>query len=240
MAEPCTNPRPERHRNQILPRPTALMAVIGTVLVTLVAFAWVCLLPFRDDDYTLLRAALRPDAKSVDPLHYLYRPILFAWWRIVASLTGVPLSPFAYHSAALLIHGLNAALLCLVVVRAGGSGAAALAAGLVFGCLPMGGEAVAWVSAGGDLLSTTFLLLALWFALALRRLPLPLYGLGLGTCAALCFLSKESGIVAAPIILAMAATLRAGGRWRALLWSAVPLLVSMGVRRAATGSWSLR
>ena len=87
------------------------------------------------------------------------------------------LKPFGYHLHQVLLNALNAALCFLVVRRLFGSVLVALLAGLFFAVHPSHVEAVAWISSRKELLSTTFLLLSVYFYLeargahALRRAP---------------------------------------------------------------------
>jgi tetratricopeptide (TPR) repeat protein len=83
------------------------------------------------------------------------------------------LAPRAFHASNLALHGLNAALVCVVARRLlrpalaprGGEPAveaAALAAALLFAAHPLRAETVAWVSDRRDLLCATFVLLTVW------------------------------------------------------------------------------
>jgi hypothetical protein len=89
------------------------------------------------------------------------RPTFVLWYKTLLSLFGV--APLPLHTANLLLHLLS----CLTVyglVRQwwGRPGrAAALAAGLLFGVMPVSAEPVAWLIGGVDVLSTLAYLLVL-------------------------------------------------------------------------------
>ncbi len=93
------------------------------------------------------------------PLHLLSYMADHALWGLRAG---------GYHLSSILIHGVNS-LLCLAVVRRmSGSPAVAFVAALLFAVHPCHVEAVAWVSSRKELLSTTFMLLSLFFYLRAR------------------------------------------------------------------------
>ena len=110
----------------------------------------------------------KPYFNNFLPLHLLSYSFDYAIWG---------LQPFGYHLHQVLLNALNAALCFLVVRRLFGSVAMALLAGLFFAVHPSHVEAVAWISSRKELLSTTFLLLSVYFYLeargahSLRRAP---------------------------------------------------------------------
>lgn len=158
------------------------------------------------------------------PLHLLSYSFDYAIWG---------LKPFGYHLHQVLLNALNAALCFLVVRRLFGSVAVALLAGLFFAVHPSHVEAVAWISSRKELLSTTFLLLSVYFYLeargahALRRVPyvasVAAFTLGL--------LSKLN-VITAPLFflvvdfLVLKRQRRDAKFWRELLGNKIPYAVT--------------
>jgi hypothetical protein len=71
-------------------------------------------------------------------------------------------NPAPFHAANVLIHLVNAALVCALGLRLLGGRWQGLLAGALYGAHPALVESVAFVSSRYDLLATLFLLLALW------------------------------------------------------------------------------
>ena len=104
-----------------------------------------------------------------------------AWLSFAIDHAVGGLDPRVFHATSLALHGVNAALVCVVarrlLVLAGGERAAArlspvgdasaadvgaLGAALLFALHPLRAETVAWISDRRDLLCATFVLLAVW------------------------------------------------------------------------------
>jgi tetratricopeptide (TPR) repeat protein len=94
----------------------------------------------------------------------LYRPIALSSYRLVRSLAGP--SPLPHHLVNVFLHAFICALIVRFCRHCGGTGSAALIAGVLFAVLPIHTEAVAPVVARADLLATLGVLLTL---LAHRR-----------------------------------------------------------------------
>jgi protein O-mannosyl-transferase len=125
---------------------------------------------------------------SFDP--ELYVPVTFLSLQVDHLIGGS--STWIYHTTALLLHILNAFLAFLILVALGRSRIAALIAGLLFLVHPVNVEAVAWISARKDLLSTSFALASVLFYIRYCRAPRPVfYGLSVAAFA-LALLSKVS------------------------------------------------
>ncbi len=106
------------------------------------------------------------------------------------------------HVANAIVHGINAALVAAIVLAAGGTPAVAFMAAVLFGFHPLQSGSVAYVSGRTDLLATLFTLVAAWLALGRRRVS-PVV---VAACCALVLaaaLSKESGLVAGPLVSAI-------------------------------------
>lgn len=111
-------------------------------------------------------------------------------------------SPFGYHLTSVLLHGLNAALVYVLLARLVGGGGIALIGALWFGLHPMQVESVAWIAERKTVLSQAFLLAAfLAYESATRHQPLRrgCYAAAL-LLSALALLSKSTA-VPLPLIL---------------------------------------
>lgn len=96
----------------------------------------------------------------------LYRPVTMLSYAVQRRFNLIGgLNPSPYHFVNIVLHGANAALLCLLAARLFGDGRKllALAAGLVFAVHPIQADAVAPVYGRADLLAGLGCLLALWF-----------------------------------------------------------------------------
>ena len=178
----------------------------------------------------------------------VWRPLTAVTYALNHAIGG--LSPWSYHAANALLHGIASLLLVLVGVRLGLAAAAAGAGALLFAVHPIHVEAVANVIGRKDVLATVFLALMLvshgWAA---RRGGLRLVAPIAAYAAAM--LSKEIGTVGLGLavlsdLLAEDGCLRRGGyvaRRRAIalhLAYAVTLVGFLVTYRAITGGVTLR
>ncbi len=147
------------------------------------------------------------------------RPLLLASLMVDAAVWGR--EPFGYRLTSVLLHALNAALLCAVILSAlastkppGGGLFAAVSGALVFALHPLVVEAVAEPSNREDIL---VLLAALAGILVIARgCPSLACNAVVAALAFLAVTAKESG-VAIPLVFAAAAVLFGGGSWRKFL-----------------------
>jgi len=132
-----------------------------------------------------------------------------------------------FHRTNVLLHGLNAALVVLVLVAYGCGLWSAAAAGLVFGLHPLQCQAVALIFGRNDLLLVPPLVLMLIVDERVRpgrpRLADALVALGF----ALTLWTKETGIVA-PVFLVLLDVLWRGRSWRTLR-TRIPLAIALAV-----------
>ncbi len=128
-----------------------------------------------------------------------YRPIPNLIWR---SLWHVSHQPFIHHWVNVIGHAVNGALLAALVLAASGRRQLAWLSGAVFLTAAVLTEAVSGVVGIADVLGGMGVLLAL------HCLRLPLWGMPLGVFAATSFglFSKESAIVAVPLLAIAAFT----------------------------------
>jgi len=107
------------------------------------------------------------------------------------------LDPFWFHLTNLLLHALDAALVCTLARRLLAHEGAALLAGLVFAVHPLRAESVVWITERRDVLSAALLLGALLAWLPRRRMGPALLMQALSLCA------KAWGMVLAPVLLVL-------------------------------------
>jgi len=160
---------------------------------------------------------------------YFYRPLPLLLWWLSAHVFG---TQAVWHNALdVLLHALNAALVCMLAARVSGRAGAGALAGLLFASLPAGAATAAWMSDRFDLVALGFSLLALLsFEAALRRRQNPTWTALWLLCA---LLSKEVAYAAAAVMLARLAV-----QWwrdRAVAWGllvavALPPLVALALR----------
>lgn len=96
----------------------------------------------------------------------LYVPLTTISFQVNYAIGG--LDPFIYHFTNLLLHAGSAILVGCVAFRLSRKKIIALIAAVLFAIHPINVEAVAWVSARKDLLSSFFFLLSLWSYLRFR------------------------------------------------------------------------
>ncbi|HVE14740.1 MAG TPA: hypothetical protein VNI01_15195 [Elusimicrobiota bacterium] len=109
----------------------------------------------------------------LEPYNGIYMPLVFALWSALAALAGWARGgpvllrdvPALFHGANLVIHALNSALVCELLLAAPGlrrkSPWLAFAGAALFAVHPLHVEPVAWASGMKDLLSGFFFLLSL-------------------------------------------------------------------------------
>lgn len=168
-----------------------------------------------------------------------WQPLTWVSYALDWQLHG--LAPFWFHLTNLLLHALDAALVCLLARALLRSEPAALLAGLFFGLHPLRAESVAWITERRDLLSAALLLGALlvWLA-GHRKWAVLLQALSL--CA------KAWGMVFTPLLLVLDVyPLRRlppdPRRWlarefRPVLLEKLPFLV-LGLAAALVANWAV-
>jgi tetratricopeptide (TPR) repeat protein len=97
----------------------------------------------------------------------LYMPLTFMSYQFNYLLAG--LSPGFYHCTNIVLHSLNAALIAWIFFLLTKRPWASCAAALIFAVHPLNTEAVVWIAARKDVLSTFFFLLSLGFYLTYRK-----------------------------------------------------------------------
>jgi hypothetical protein len=125
-----------------------------------------------------------------------YRPIPDLVWRALWGLGARDQTPFLHHWVNVLLHGVNGALMTVLVMKVTRSRPAAWLAGAVFVASAVLTEAVSGVVGIADVLGATGALLAL------LSLSLPLWGMPFGVFLATLFglYSKESALCCVPLV----------------------------------------
>lgn len=97
-----------------------------------------------------------PSTFSVRPENAMYRPLLLSSYALNYALTGA--SPSGYHLFNTLLHGVNAALVFLLLLALCQHANRALIAALFFAVNPLSAETVNYISSRSELLMTSFFL----------------------------------------------------------------------------------
>lgn len=221
------------------------------LIIALIAVALVAPLPFLPalengfaewwDDTAMLVENLAFREITPASLHWMFSTFLLghyqplSWLTLAVDYQVWGMNPRGYHVTNLLLHGVNAALFLvllvrLLAIRAVDSEssrrfrlAGALAGALFFALHPLRVESVAWVIQRRDLLSTTFLLATLLAYLSLAgkvgraRAPWLLASLGFFLVS---LLFKATGITLGGVLLILDVyPLRRLGDGKKALWS---------------------
>ncbi len=88
-------------------------------------------------------------------------------------VTRYGLDPRGHHLTSLILHGLNTLLLFLVISRMTGAVWRSAFAAALFGIHPLHVESAAWIAERKDVLSTLFMMLAIWAYIGYSRRPHP-------------------------------------------------------------------
>ncbi|MEO8877407.1 MAG: tetratricopeptide repeat protein [Polyangiaceae bacterium] len=125
-----------------------------------------------------------------------YRPIPDLIWRVLWWIGARDQTPFLHHWVNVLLHGVNGAIVAVIVQRTTKNRTTAWLAGAIFVSAAVLTEAVSGVVGIADVLG------ALGVLLALAALALPLKYMPLGVLAATLYglFSKESALCAVPLV----------------------------------------
>lgn len=196
-------------------------------------------------DSTLLREGVwswATVARPILPDTPYFRPLVLGTW--MAEMQLFQLNPLYSHAVNVVLHCINTCLLyaiaCRVFERYQRARSAALFAALLYATHPCLVESVAWISGRFDLLATTLLMAACAVAMGpgtvVRGAVVALFSLG-------AMLSKETGVLLAPILVLLwmarrpAQPLRVtlGGLWPYLLAYALAVAAYFVLRRHGLG-----
>ncbi|MDD2853501.1 MAG: tetratricopeptide repeat protein [Desulfuromonadaceae bacterium] len=147
--------------------PLALLLIAGIT----VAVYWTVLhngfIDFDDEDYVTLNMVVRQGITlkgfiwSFTSFHAAnWHPLTWLSHMLDVELFG--LNPMGHHATSLLLHTVNAALLCALLYRLTGYLGRSVVVALLFAVHPLHVESVAWVAERKDVLSTLFWFLTIW------------------------------------------------------------------------------
>jgi protein O-mannosyl-transferase len=147
--------------------PLALLLIAGLT----VAVYWPVLhngfIDFDDDVYVTSNMAVRQGLTSkgfiwtISTFHAgNWHPLTWLSHMLDVELFG--LNPMGHHATSLLLHTVNALLLCTLLYRLTGFLGRSVVVALLFAIHPLHVESVAWVAERKDVLSTLFWLLTMW------------------------------------------------------------------------------
>lgn len=208
-------------------RPPLLLLTVTVVTTVAAAFGWTLDGHFIGDDFGYAGRYMHfpladwpglfvrgwadglfgPHVRELRPLHALSFMIDGRLWDT---------DPLGYRVTNLALHALAATLVGLLAWRVSARDrACALAAAVLFALHPVHAEPVTWITARGDLLATSFTLIALLIFLRHRDTPTRGSLLWLGLCQAAALFTKESGIAVILFLAAADLTWLRPGSWRA-------------------------
>jgi protein O-mannosyl-transferase len=206
------------------------------------------------DDTLLVRENLAIRGFTLENLRYvfthydpeIYIPLTFVTFQLNYVLGG--LDPFGYHFFNILLHGLNAILVCVLLLRLlevleprtekqGARYAFAFGGALLFAVHPLHTEAVVWVAGRKDLLSTFFYLATLLAYLKAGSLQNSWCWYTGSVFLALCAMLSKAMAITLPATLLLldwfvkdmshgerSRTMTHDTRWRLLLINKIPFL----------------
>jgi Dolichyl-phosphate-mannose-protein mannosyltransferase len=196
----------------------AAWALAAILVVTWLALTPVLRTPFLYDDYTHITDASQFTWRSVahqfGPVAgrgLFFRPVGFFFYWL--NYLWARANPEWWHAASIVLHAICSCLMYALCREVGLSRLASLGGALLFGLSGVSAEAVAWIDARFDLMTTALVLVSLIFVCrytATARIEWLAGALLAGACAMLC---KESGFCL-PFLVASLALLRDRKDWK--------------------------
>jgi tetratricopeptide (TPR) repeat protein len=142
------------------------------------------------------------------------------WLSYLADDQVFGLQPWGFHLTNVLLHALNAALVFVVLRKMTGAPWRSLFVAALFGLHPLHVESVAWISERKDVLSTVFLLLALW-AYARRAELIRARAPGARIQYGLALLFFALGLMSKPMLVTLPCILLLLDYWPLNRWSGI-------------------
>jgi tetratricopeptide (TPR) repeat protein len=223
----------------------AVVIVVGAVYAQTLGFGFV----WDDDQIIYGRIDYQSPSRWLEavrqPLDFspnYFRPLALS--SLLVQIWVWQANPAPFHAANVLIHMVNAALVCALGLRLLGGRWQGVLAGALYGAHPALVESVAFVSSRYDLLATLLLLLALWLE---GRLQGAARVAGVATAFLLALMCKEVALTLPLVMLLWQLARRSDGSERIGVWSllrreralyaglAVALGVYFALRYAALG-----
>ncbi|MFH1444815.1 MAG: tetratricopeptide repeat protein [Candidatus Peregrinibacteria bacterium] len=152
----------------------------------------------------------------------LYIPLTLVSFQLNYLISG--LAPWSYHLVNILLHGTNALLLFLILKKITGAPRASLFAAALFVVHPLNTEAVVWITARKDLLSSFFAFASTLAFLRQTRRSI-IFSLALFLCA---LLTKVS-VVPLPVVFPLLLRIQNGTWEKKSLRSIIPFLLLSGL-----------
>jgi hypothetical protein len=222
-------------------RPVLAMAAI--IVVVALAFAAILRTPFLYDDYTHITDASRFTWRSVAQLFgpvtgrgLFFRPVGFLFYWLTYLWAGA--NPAWWHATSIALHAACGCLTYALCREVGLSRLASLAGALLFGLNGVSAEAVAWIDARFDLMTTALVLGSLIFVCRYAATARTAWLAGALTAGVCAMLSKESGFCW-PFLIASLALFQDRKGWsrigRAAIFAGVLALVFFTYRWWALG-----
>lgn len=177
-----------------------------------------------------------------------WTPVLWLSWMTDVTLLGG--YAWAFHLTNTLLHAANVVLLFLFLRQATGQRWASAAVAALFAAHPLNVEAVAWISARGELLGLFFALLGLWAYDGYTRRPSTPRLAAVAACMTLAMMSKPEMAIFPLLLLCL--DYWPYGRWResraGLISEKMPLfilaavfyLIAVSVRGPSLIPWAQR
>lgn len=212
---------PARQRWWIIAAVTALIALPFLAFGRSLMFGFAPI----DDAYLVVQnlatrgptlAHLKTAFSTFDP--ELYIPLTIVSFQINFLISG--LLPWSYHLANILLHGCNAALLFLIFKKITGAPRVSLFAAALFAVHPINAEAVVWITARKDLLSTFFALASTLAFLRQTQRSLPL-----SIVLFLCALLAKVSVAPLPLIFPILLRIQEGKWSKRAALSAIPFVL---------------
>jgi hypothetical protein len=187
-------------------------AVAAIIVVVSLAFAPILRAPFLYDDYTHIADASRFTWRSVaqqfGPVAgrgLFFRPVGFFFYWL--NYLWARADPAWWHASSLALHAICSCLTYALCREVGVSRLASVGGALLFGLSGVSAEAVAWIDARFDLMTTGLVLGSLIFVCRYAATARTAWLAGALTAGACAMLSKESGFCL-PFLMASLARLR--------------------------------
>lgn len=179
-------------------RPAACVAIAAAAIAVYAASAGYGL--FADDFQWLVAAQQFQPSRLVDlgDRAHFYRPVIEVYFPSAFAVCGRDAS--CYHWLSILLHAATSLLvtgMAAALARHFWTGAFA---GLLFAIQPGPMEAVIWVSAVTEVLSTAFFVLAVWLFVRALETGARLSYAGAFVSAVACHLTHESGLMLLPVL----------------------------------------
>jgi len=193
------------------------LPIAAAVVAISLAFAANAHAPFLYDDYTHITDASRTTwntmVRQFGPVTgrgLFFRPVgFFIYW---VTYLGARANPTWWHASSIALHAACSGLTYALCRQVGLSRTASFCGALLFGLSGISAEAVAWIDARFDLITTLLVLLSLIFVCRYVATSRTAWLAGALVAAACAMLTKESGFCL-PILIASLALFRNREDW---------------------------